>query len=137
VLGQFKFHQEDRSNQQELNGCLEVAETFLLGFALAIRTGNFQTGRPKTAFVRLAVMHVGRGFFQAHILAFFVVEGKQFISPVALVAVEPAARAAWAVCRNRRRAAGTKKRRDKNCFCMNWFWIGKMPGADDLTALAA
>ena len=62
--------------QQQLNGFLEVAKTFFLRLALSIRAGNFQTSRPKTAFVRLAVMNDGREFSHAPILAFLVVEEK-------------------------------------------------------------
>src|ERR1035441_6609801 len=65
---------------QELNGFLEVAQTFLLGYALPIRAGNFQTCRPKTAFVRLAAMNDGREFFHAHILARLWLEEKWFTS---------------------------------------------------------
>jgi len=43
--------------QQELNRLCKVAQTFILGFALSIGAGDFQAGRPKTAFVRLALMN--------------------------------------------------------------------------------
>jgi hypothetical protein len=55
--------------QQELNGPGEIAKTFFPGFALSIRTGNFETGRPKTAFARLAVMKDGREFFHAYLFS--------------------------------------------------------------------
>ena len=56
--------------QQEFNGFLEVGQTFFLGLSLAIRAGNFQAGRPKTAFVRLALMNDGREYLHAPCSAF-------------------------------------------------------------------
>jgi len=51
--------------QQELNGFLEVVQTLFLRLSLAIRAGNLQTRRPKTAFVRLAMMNDGCECFHA------------------------------------------------------------------------
>jgi hypothetical protein len=53
-----------------LNGFLEVGETFFLGLTLAVRAGNFQTRRPKTAFVRLATMNDSCECFHTFFLAF-------------------------------------------------------------------
>ena len=33
--------------QEQLDGVLEVGQTFLAGFALSVRTGNFEARRPK------------------------------------------------------------------------------------------
>jgi hypothetical protein len=51
------------SFQQELNGVLEAGQAFLPSLALSVRTGNFQTRRQKTAFVRLTAMQDGCEFF--------------------------------------------------------------------------
>ena len=45
--------------QQELNGLLEIGQTFLLGFALAVGAGNFQACRPETALLRFAPVRPG------------------------------------------------------------------------------
>jgi hypothetical protein len=55
--------------QQELNGILEVGQTFLLGFAMSVRAGNLQASGPKTAFFRLAMVDDSREVFHAYILA--------------------------------------------------------------------
>src|SRR5437879_4773142 len=53
------------SIQQELNGLLEVVEALFLSLALAIRAGNFQARRPKTAFGRLTPVNDGCEVFHA------------------------------------------------------------------------
>jgi hypothetical protein len=53
--------------QQELDGLSKVAQTFILGFALSVGPRHFKTCRPKTAFVRLALMNDGRELFHAPI----------------------------------------------------------------------
>jgi hypothetical protein len=67
-----------------LDGLLEVGETFLFRFALAVRAGNFQTSRPKTPFTGFAPVNNGCELSHGDILALFVAEEKEFISPVAL-----------------------------------------------------
>ncbi len=70
--------------QQGLNGFLEVAKTFLPGFALAVAAGDFQASGLKTALIRFASVNNGCELFDGHILAFFVAEEKQFVWPAAL-----------------------------------------------------
>jgi hypothetical protein len=59
------------SVQEELNGLSKIGETFILGFPLSIGPGHFQTSRPKTALVRLALMNDRRELFHAHIVTSF------------------------------------------------------------------
>jgi hypothetical protein len=72
--------------QEVLNGFLEVGKTFLLCPALAVGAGNFETSRPKTAFIGFAPVNNGCELFHGDILALVVAEEKEFVSPVALAA---------------------------------------------------
>lgn len=42
--------------QNQLHGIREVSEAFVLSFALAVGSGDFEAGGPKAAFVRLATV---------------------------------------------------------------------------------
>ena len=55
------------SIQQELNGVLEVGQTFLPGFVLSIRAGNFEARGPKTTLPRLTLVYDGCELLHASI----------------------------------------------------------------------
>jgi hypothetical protein len=41
-----------------LNGVLKIGQTCRLGFALSVRAGNFQAGRPKGVFHNLVFVSI-------------------------------------------------------------------------------
>jgi hypothetical protein len=59
------------ASKQELNSLFNVLQAFIFGLAWSIGPWHFQASRPKTAFVRLALMNDRRELFHVHNLTSF------------------------------------------------------------------
>src|SRR5580658_6838254 len=79
-----------------------VVEAFVLGFALPVGARHFQTGRPKTAFVRLALMQDRGELFHAGTVGFSTPEFMPITATRARDWCKWASRRPWRWCTCRR-----------------------------------